>query len=767
LLLTGWLIYRQSTPPAALPATAVPEVFAAERALRYLDTLTVAPRPAGSEAHTRARQYLVHKLRELGLEPVVQPTTSILRFPGAPGFSAARVYNVLARIPGRNPTGAIALDAHYDGATNGPAAGDCGACVASLLETIRVLQAGPPLRNDVIFVFADAEEVGDLGAHAFTTQHPWMEDVRLALNFEAMGTAGPVHLYATNSDNSGVLRAYAAAAPPAPTNSFTVGIFNLLPEQRLACDLQDFLDAGRPGYGFVFTGNITPYHTALDAVANLSPATVQQLGQTTLALLRHWGEADLRNIERRQDAVFFPLSRRLLVVYPSSYSLSLAFGGLVLLLLVLARQVQRDRLRLGPLVGATLGMVVVGVLSVGLTVAVWYATKQLVPALQDMLIGHWGVYEYLAGIQLLAAAAALAWLLATRRWFSASTQLMASLLVYGAIALLLGVAYPVGNYPFGWPLLIGAIVAAVLFSGRPVLRRPGVRAAATLALAASVVLLTFPLLLGSGPLMALLIRLDATAGIPALGVAPLPGIFAVLLLGALARVVWRADRHPGLRRLPLLLATGAAVVFFGLGIAQTGYSTERPRPESIRYEWDADQDEAQWVSGDAALGEWTRHFIPAPGTDSVRSLLRGWPATFAAPAPSVALAPPRVTLRRDTLIGKNRHLEVRLQTPQPGSMLRVAVETNVAIEAARLNGHAFRLRGYAPAREGSLYFNYAAVPVSGATLALELARAAPVGMTVVELRNGLPATGQPDRPPATMASPLGADATVVRIRREF
>ncbi|MFL5852796.1 MAG: M28 family peptidase [Solirubrobacteraceae bacterium] len=47
-------------------------------------------------------------------------------------------------------------------------------CVANVLEVARALRAGPRLRNDVIFVFSDGEENGDLGAAAFAGQSPLM-----------------------------------------------------------------------------------------------------------------------------------------------------------------------------------------------------------------------------------------------------------------------------------------------------------------------------------------------------------------------------------------------------------------------------------------------------------------------------------------------------------------------------------------------------------------------------------------------------------------
>jgi len=85
-------------------------------------------------------------------------------------FPVADVRNVAARLPGRASTKAVALVAHYDTVLHAPGAADAGSAVAALLETLRALRAGPPLRNDVVFVFTDAEELGMVGAEAFVAE---------------------------------------------------------------------------------------------------------------------------------------------------------------------------------------------------------------------------------------------------------------------------------------------------------------------------------------------------------------------------------------------------------------------------------------------------------------------------------------------------------------------------------------------------------------------------------------------------------------------
>ena len=82
---------------------------------------------------------------------------------------SATFWNILAATPVPRPS---LLVAHYDSVTNSRGAGDDGAAVAALLETARIVMAGPKLRRSIFILFTDAEEVGLLGALAFVHEHP-------------------------------------------------------------------------------------------------------------------------------------------------------------------------------------------------------------------------------------------------------------------------------------------------------------------------------------------------------------------------------------------------------------------------------------------------------------------------------------------------------------------------------------------------------------------------------------------------------------------
>jgi hypothetical protein len=99
----------------------------------------------GSPANAVVRDYLVGELRGLGVTPQVQRATAAY-YPVPGLLQAGTVENVLARLPGTAPSGkAFLLAAHYDSVPTGPGATDNGSGVASALETLRALKAGPAL----------------------------------------------------------------------------------------------------------------------------------------------------------------------------------------------------------------------------------------------------------------------------------------------------------------------------------------------------------------------------------------------------------------------------------------------------------------------------------------------------------------------------------------------------------------------------------------------------------------------------------------------
>src|SRR5437763_11633367 len=218
-----WLGLDQLRPPPWVHP--VPEnEFSCQLALARVQAIAYEPHPIGSKSNEETRDFLLNELRMIGLSPVVQ-AAQVRDSDG----TVWRVNNILARLPGSERGHALMLACHYDSVTAGPGASDDGMAVGVLVETMRVLKAGPKLRNDVILLITDGEERGMLGAEAFVLYHPWARDVGLVLNFDARGTNGPSVMFQTSSGNASLIKQFAAGAPYPVALSLAGDIYKRMP----------------------------------------------------------------------------------------------------------------------------------------------------------------------------------------------------------------------------------------------------------------------------------------------------------------------------------------------------------------------------------------------------------------------------------------------------------------------------------------------------------------------------------------------------------
>jgi acetylornithine deacetylase/succinyl-diaminopimelate desuccinylase-like protein len=163
LLLVATVMVWLMRPPKLLAADAPASVFAAGRAMRDLAVIAQEPHSIGTPANAAVRDYLVQRCKALGLQVRLQDTSLFIASAGQ--LAGARVQNIIARLPGQRPGGkAVLVLAHYDAQPHTPGAGDDGASVAAMLETIRALQTGPALAHDIIWLLTGGEEAGLLGA---------------------------------------------------------------------------------------------------------------------------------------------------------------------------------------------------------------------------------------------------------------------------------------------------------------------------------------------------------------------------------------------------------------------------------------------------------------------------------------------------------------------------------------------------------------------------------------------------------------------------
>ena len=255
--------------------------------------------------------------------------------------------------------------------------------MAAILEIARILQLEAPYPNPVILLLSDGEEPALLGAEAFMAEHPWATEVGVVVNMEASGTSGPSILFETTDNNGWLLAAYQSRAPRPVASSLFDELIGLTTQHT---DLNVYEEHGLPAVNFAFVEEFAHYHTPLDNLANLDPASVQHHGDNALASVRAFAELDLATPPQGTSLVVDALPG-VLLRWPESWTVWLALAGLVVLGGVATRLIRSGELSIRGLlwgqpvlpVGLLAAAVTGGAWAVGLSAITgapvpWYAT---------------------------------------------------------------------------------------------------------------------------------------------------------------------------------------------------------------------------------------------------------------------------------------------------------------------------------------------------------------------------------------------------------
>ncbi|XP_073130207.1 uncharacterized protein [Henckelia pumila] len=238
--------------------------------------------------------------------------------------------NILMRISSINSLDtdtSVLLNGHFDTPPGSPGAGDCGSCVASLLELARLtVDAGwiPP--KPVIFLFNGAEELFMLGSHGFMTTHRWRDTIGAFIDVEASGTGG-FDLVCQSGPGSWPSYVYAQSAVYPMANSAAQDVFGAIPGdtdyRMFAKDHGDI-----PGLDIIFLLGGYFYHTSSDTVERIIPGSMQARGDNLFSVMKAFANSSkLLNAQERvsftaaasrsegERAVFFDYFSQFLVLY--------------------------------------------------------------------------------------------------------------------------------------------------------------------------------------------------------------------------------------------------------------------------------------------------------------------------------------------------------------------------------------------------------------------------------------------------------------------
>nr|WP_204261257.1 M28 family peptidase [Blastococcus saxobsidens] len=744
--LAAWTVVGLQ-PPDPRPADAPAGEFSATRAFAHVERTAADVHVAGSPENDRVVEDLVGTLTGLGLDTRVQNAVGV-REGGAGEVRMARVRNVVGVLPGTDPTGRLYLMAHHDSAEAGPGAADDAAGVAALLESVRALTAGPPLRNDVVVVLTDAEEACLCGAEAFAASHP-LAGGGVVLNFEARGTSGPPIMFETSLGNADLAAAFADAAPHPVASSFAVEVYRALPNDT---DFSVLLDDGDfTGMNTAFIDGAAGYHSPQDTPERLDRRTLQALGDNALALARELGGRDLAALAEPAagDATYFPLPGSL-VRYPGTFVWPLAGAALVavagLVLALRSRGVSSLR-RTG---AAALLAVVPLALAPLAAQGLWAALVAVRPGYAGML-DPWRPGWFRVAAVATVLAVVLVWYALLRRRVGPAPLAAGALGWLAVIAAVLAAVAPGGSYLAAWPALVGALTGTVSVLARS--RAVHVLGAAVTGAAAVLVL---------APTAALFL--------PALGLSQAAAPSVVVVLAALALLpaleLLFPDPEAGRSRLGAMavpataVGVAAACAVAGLGVDR--FDAAHPVPSRLAYLLDSDRGEARWVSTESSPGEWTGRFVDGPGSLGADYPYLTGRDVQTGPAEAAALAAPEVTVQSDEELGGRRELSLRV-LPRRDDVRLVDLTVTVdggTVVRARVGG-----RPVPDAAVGgdSLRITFHAPPADGLQVGLTVEGEGPVRLRVTDAVDGLAGLPgfQPRPEEVDVAGVHGADLVLV------
>ncbi|MDY0988025.1 M28 family peptidase [Flavobacterium sp. CFBP9031] len=614
--------------------------FSTERALNQVEIIAQKPHYVGSTNHELVANYLKLELNRIGLETSVQE-----------GFTLndkgllVKSKNILARIKGTNNTKALLLLSHYDSAPHSfsKGASDDASGVATILEGVRAfLYSKHPQKNDIIILFSDAEELGLNGAALFVNKHPWAKDVGLVLNFEARGTSGPSYmLMETNKGNQALIKEFTKAKPSHPvSNSLMYSIYKMLPNDT---DLTVFREQGNiQGFNFAFIDGHFNYHTQQDDVKHLNKNTLAHQGTYIMPLIKYFSNIDLNQTESTEDNVYFnaPFT---FISYPFTWVMPMtliAFGLLVIFIFVgkVKRIITFTEIFKGfvPLLGS---LIIAGLV----TFLGWKLVLEIYPQYSDLLNGFtYNGHAYIGAFVTLSIAICFAFYHHFSEAKTTMNHFVAPLLVWIIINAFLansltGAGFLIIPVYFGI-LLFGIFVFTQHYS----LGMNLIFSIPALAIVAPFIVM-FPVGLG----------LKILYG---------SAVLTVLLFGLLLPI-FGAFAKKGAWIVVFFLSSIAFFIYAGYN---SGYEYGKAKSNSLLYVYNADNNSAVWTTYDTNLDEWTKSYLGESNQKAVGlntlPLASKYNTTFtySAIAPVVEVPKPTIQFLRDSVIGNNRYLKIKI-----------------------------------------------------------------------------------------------------------
>ena len=743
--------WRGLRPPAPRVVNGPGGQFSAGRALEVLGRVIAdeTPHPVGSDANNSVRQRIVAELTKIGYQPAVQTAFACNQY-----GTCATVNNVVARLQGGDVQ-AVLLAAHYDSVQAGPGASDDGVGVAAVLEIARALKSLLVPRHSIIFLIDDGEEAGLLGAQAFVESHPWAKDIRAVVNLDARGTSGPSLMFETGGANAWALQLFAKNVSHPVTSSLFYTVYKQLPNDT---DFTVFKHAGYEGLNFAFIGDVTQYHTPLDNIANVSPASLQHQGENALPSVVALANADLSHMPQSEE-VYFTLFLGGTVRLTAKWNRALAFLCALLIGLETVLLIRAKRLAVKEFLRGLSAWIVI------LTATAILAL--ILPRLIRLGGGipvNWVAHPF--PVELAFWALAFSVVITTAIVFAPACGywgLWSGVWCWWAfLAMVMALWQPGASY-----LLVFPAATAALCALRTVLRGLHPAESKEKSYQAWIVILPLSVSAVAGfPVAMLLYDGLGNRTLPMIAVAVALMLTPILPLG-LDLVGIRGLRGLALFWTPILVTAAAAFA----AVVTPAYSAKSPQRVIIRYWKDADTGKSQWIT-QSESGRLPEHLEVAAAFQRSDKGPFPWDfgPVFLTPAPGLDAPAPTFTILQSQAVAGNRRYRVLLRSERGASQVMALFPPETEVSAVSVNDYAVRISGRGAARFGGWkVYRCLTTPPGGVEIQFTVPTGKPLEVFAADATSGLPAKSKflLDARPLTATTAQDGDVTIITRRTQL
>ncbi|MFD2822367.1 M28 family peptidase [Lacinutrix iliipiscaria] len=640
--------------------------FSTQRALVHLKEISKNEHYLGNQSHAEVRAYIVKELQKLGLETQIQEGYSMSQW-----GNLSKPKNILAKINGSDNSKALLLLTHYDSNPHSSfGASDAGSGVVTILEGIRAFLAeNKTPKNDIIILISDGEELGLNGADIFVNQHPWAKEVGLVLNFEARGSGGPSYmLIETNQGNANLMKEFVKANPQFPVaNSLAYSIYKMLPNDT---DLTRFrADGDIDGFNFAFIDDHFDYHTALDTYNRLDRNTLEHQGSYLMPLLYHFSNANLNNIKSSEDYIYINVPFFKTIIYPFSWIIPMLLMAMAIFLALITYGFKREVFIAKDILKGAIPFLASIIISGLIGYFGWEALKYIYPQYNEMLHGFtYNGHSYISAFTCITLAICFFCYHKLPNSNGTANLLVTPLFFWIVICAIVAVELKGASF-FIIPVFFGLLSLFLMIRQKT----------PNLVLLA---LLSIPVLFIMSPLVKMF---PVGLGLKILFVS---AILIALIFGLLI-TLFGFFKHK--KRWSYLF------LFFGIGFLviahfNSKFTAENPKPNSLLYVLDANEDTAVWATYDDVLDVWTEEKLTS-NPDQSNILSKNTIGskykssfTFTKEAALKPIAKPKIEISHDTIINGQRQIAICVTSQRNAERFEVFSDSSNVFKSFIVNG---------------------------------------------------------------------------------